>query len=243
MDQRSHYEYGQHQRSWYGTFCQWVAAIGTIVLIWFCFTATFNRVYKPYMKFWDHRADLVEQSRAYLTDPEGLCVSNNKAPLRVKIPEYDHCKLAQKRLESSPAFDAFADLMGHLGACSEEHCMEFSVNIISYIGYVIVGGGLLTTLVLFCVGTTVFSFFYRNLQERHELPTVVNRMQNALMMMHQQQQLQAEVSKYQLNVAPTAARSGYDYTPMQSSPYTPMSNDDYPPMSAEKRRGRKEFDE
>jgi hypothetical protein len=200
------------------------------------------------MKFWDHRADLVEQSRAYLTDPEGLCVSNVKAPLRVKIPEYDHCKLAQKRLESTPAFDAFADLMGHLGVCDEDKCMEFSVNIISYIGYVMVGGGLLTALLLFCIGTTLFSFFYRNLQVQYELPTGINRMQVALMAMQQQQQhYQAERAKYELHIAPSGntspQRSGYDYTPVPDGSYTPMSTGDYPPMSTEKRRGRKEFDD
>jgi hypothetical protein len=150
-----------------------------LVALWLAFNMTYNSMYKPYMKFWDDRIDLVEQSREYLTNPDGLCAQASKSKLRVKIPEYDQCRVAERRLRSSPALDAFTDLMEYLQFCAGGECMVFSVNVFSYIGWLFWGFVLVGALIVLAVGATVASICYRNLQAGYALPLHADPVQYA----------------------------------------------------------------
>lgn len=150
-----------------------------IVGVWLVFNAGYNSMYKPYMRFWEDRIDLVEQSREYLTNPAGLCAQASKSELRVKIPEYDQCRVAERRLRSSPALDAFTDLMEYLQFCAGGECMVFSVNVFSYIGWLFWGFILMGALIVLAVGATIASMCYRNLQAGYALPLHADPVQYA----------------------------------------------------------------
>jgi len=184
MNSRSsdhHYYYNAERRAGSSSVRRFVVYGACLLAVWFTFNGVYNSIYKPYMKFWDDRTDLVEQSREYLTNPDGLCAQASKSQLRVKIPEYDQCRIAERRLRSSPPMDAFTDLMEYLQFCAGGQCMVFSVNLFGYIGWLFWGFVLVSALLVLAFGAAVASVCYRNLQANYVLPLTGGPVQQAAM--------------------------------------------------------------
>jgi len=76
------------------------------VLYVLLFFAAWNYVYTPWREFRDIRRERVKEGQIYI---KNHCV--DKADLRVQIGDLDLCKQAEKRVASSPKFDAWEDLM------------------------------------------------------------------------------------------------------------------------------------
>lgn len=164
-----------------------------IALVWgiafVAVTTTANYVYTPYMRHWNERIDLMQQSIAYLNDPDGLCQQPSKARLRVKIPAYDKCHICEQKLLTWPSIDAFADLMEDLQFCKGGECMWFSLNLFGYLSWIffgIIGGA---SLVVVGVVILIALLLYNGLKSSYDMPTRIDPIQRALLAKAYQQQM------------------------------------------------------
>lgn len=139
----------------------------------------FNYVWVPYSEMWASRTKDWNEAYAFINDPETPCTpTQSKLAFRHRIGDLDKCKDSTARIDSSPAYSAFKDLMTTMQVCPEFDCMYMNVNIFGYLHLIFVG-----IVLSFAIGTVfvvllILLWIYRFLASGETLP--FSRVQRAL---------------------------------------------------------------
>lgn len=148
-----------------------VCGLGTVSFVGV--TSFTNYVYKPYMTFYEQRAELVEEALLILNDPESNCNRKNASELRLKTRRLDNCPGSRKIAKSSPMHDAWMDYCEYAQFCKAGECIVFSFNVFQYMGMILYGIIVSAAIIVLIVGCCIANMCYRNLQMHNTLPRFV----------------------------------------------------------------------
>lgn len=112
-------------------------SLAGVVCVW-------NYVLEPTFAYRSENVGKIREAVVYMRHH---CI--DKADIRVQIGDFDHCRDAERRIESWPLFDAWVRVLGDYKICPRRSCLLFAGNYFELIGYLV---GALVALFLLGVG-------------------------------------------------------------------------------------------
>ena len=127
-------------------------------------------LWSPYREFRRIRLTQLKEARIYIKEH-----CDNKADIRVQVGDLDKCPLALSRVESSPNYDAWEDLVQSYNICPRGSCLVMSMNIFNVLGYACAA---IAVLYICSLGLSVFNAFntaWTNFTGKTILPSTMNQ--------------------------------------------------------------------